>query len=332
MSLPRSDCQSKLPSPVTTTSASSRAASRPVSSRTRPAPDVTVAPEERSAAPRPPAAPAPGISDYRFEDVHGGELRFEAFDGFRGRALLRAERARGAVRAEQRVLHVGRGDERYISQVDAGVGPTRRGGEHAGAAVGRAGAAEADRDDIVVSRRCRDELADASRCRRLAGLRAELGRDRGGGRTPRRTRCRRRVAVVHASQRASTGFAERARDADVLDITAEGGVQDVDEAGAAVGQRALDDDVVGLGVAPAGGDGVSGLAGGQGAAEAVRSDEYAHLAKGTEEPLSYPGVVRFLRRNSADTDATVTDVDRRGGESTRQGPLLGQGQAHAQAA
>ena len=114
-----------------------------------------MAPRDASAAPRPPAAPAPGKIGVRLKGGIGGKAPLELVHLGRRCAFLRPEGARRAARPEQWIRHVAR-DQRL----------GRQGSDHlpeAGAAVHRRAVSEPD-DEPARARilRCDDELAEPS--------------------------------------------------------------------------------------------------------------------------------------------------------------------------
>ena len=95
----------------------------PVRRRTSPMPDSPRPPQASSAAPIPPAAPAPGTPDGRRAAGHvirgrrrSAPARRPAAHVLSGGALLRPEDGAGAVQAGQRAVHVGGRDQPHRPQ------------------------------------------------------------------------------------------------------------------------------------------------------------------------------------------------------------------------
>ena len=115
--LPRSDCQSKAPSPVTTTSAAAIRPARPTVSITVAIPG-TPGTDSQQRIPEPARGPRPerdrGVRAAGASSDERRPVRQRALQphdlGVVG-PLLRGEAVRGAAQAEQRVVHVGRGHQ-----------------------------------------------------------------------------------------------------------------------------------------------------------------------------------------------------------------------------
>jgi hypothetical protein len=195
----------------------------------------------------------------------------------RGRPLLRSERARGTVRSEQRVLHVGRGDQ---------LGPVAcRGLQHAFATVGRGGTAEADDDSIYACvARGDHQLADATR----GGVQWAAVGFRYQVQAVRLSRFDVGSAVV-LEPRGRHGLAEGPGDLQRVQGPAEHGVQHVHETWPTVGERPEHQFVAGGGRVPPVSHRLRGLGSGQRSAETVGSDQYAHDRSVSGEPRD-PGL------------------------------------------
>ena len=200
MSFPRSDCQSKLPSPVIASCGLVELGVQPdeLAHQPRPGHPARTAGEQRG------TETACGSGARLVAHVHaerGGERVGEPRErgvqlGDRGvvGALLRPEHRGRAVPAQQRVVDVGGRHEPHSAELDGAVQPGAAGergaatgqrgaavvhghcaerGQHPGAAVGGGRAAQPD-DDLGDARvaRVRDQLADPARGDRRARPRA----------------------------------------------------------------------------------------------------------------------------------------------------------------
>ncbi len=190
----------------------------------------------------------------------------------RGVPSSRAQRARAAPPSGQAVAGVVDGDR------------TER-GEHPGAAVGGGRAAQPD-DDLVDAgvAGVGDQLTDAAgrdapRRRRVRAARAGRGAARTRPPTPGSRWCRAAATVP------ATGSPNGPVTARSCQLPAERGVQDLDEAGTAVGQRQEAQLVRRRVPAPAERDGLGRGRGAQRSAEGVRSDHHTHVAEGIPRTL-----------------------------------------------
>ncbi len=231
--LPDSEERSKAPSPVTTRSACATRSARPTTDCTSAMPGSRRAPSASSAAPSPPAAPAPGCAadldaEVGLEHVGpAGERAVEQRDVLPARALLRPEDRRCPAQAQQRAVDVGRGDQLDAGQPGVGrarqpVHPSQRGtargqplprrveplhperGEQAGTAV--VGGAAAQPDDHAGGAEVEGGARRAGR-RRTSWSPSGRARRPPAGAARRPTPPRRRPCPRRAARRRRTGRA-----------------------------------------------------------------------------------------------------------------------------
>ncbi len=279
-SLPRSDCQSKLPSPVTASSAVVERGVQPDQLAHQPGPGHPVRAAARAArrrVRRRRRRPARRARPRRTRSASTSAKRASAASSSATAAssapFCGPNTAAAPCRPSSGLSTSAAATSRTPPSSDGAVQPGAAGqrgaaagqrgavgvhrdraerGQHPGAAVGGGRAAQPDDDlgDAGVAR-VRDQLADPARGRGARDL---------GPRRSRGTRCSphaaRRLQVGGAAdarnQRAGTGSPSGPVTSQLVPGAAERGVQHLDEAGAAVGEREQPQLVVGGGPAPAG--------------------------------------------------------------------------------
>jgi hypothetical protein len=291
-----------VPSPVRTRSASATRAASPTSCSTSSIPGSRRAPSASSAAPRPPAAPAPGRPAPPRRDGPParppiGERAVEQRHVLTGRALLRPEGGGGAVEAEQRAVHVG-----GCHQVDRCQSRVRRTAEPVHVAQRGAAGREPlacrvqplhpqrrQQSGATVVGGAAPEADDHPGRSQVEGLTDQLADPVGGGRPGvalglgeqvqaagcGRLHVRRRA--VHQDSRLHRPGQRVLHGCRVPDGLWQRGPEHLQEPGPAVRQRREVQLVVRRDRPPARGERSCGLRPGQSAAEAVRSDQYAHV-------------------------------------------------------